>query len=136
MTFEVKNIEDWDIFVEQILPLLKHKILLLKGDLGAGKTTLSQRLVNKIGSRDVVTSPTYSIVNEYTSPRGTIFHFDLYRVNHIEELFDIGIDEYLEKAYLSIIEWPNIYEKELEGVGVHEISIENKEGIRLVRFTY
>lgn len=56
-----------------------------------GKTTFSQYLVRNLGSNDVVSSPTYALVNEYQSPKGKIFHFDLYRVNEIEEVFDIGI---------------------------------------------
>lgn len=110
-TFEVKSIEDWESLIDEILPLIKHKILLLKGNLGAGKTTFTQSLVKKMGSKDEVNSPTYSLVNEYLSPKGHIFHFDLYRVENIEELFDIGIEEYLDSGVLSIIEWPKFMKK-------------------------
>lgn len=133
-TFEVKSIEDWESLIDEILPLIKHKILLLKGNLGAGKTTFTQSLVKKMGSKDEVNSPTYSLVNEYLSPKGHIFHFDLYRVENIEELFDIGIEEYLDSGVLSIIEWPEIYEKELEDFSYHEMRIENKLGVRKVEF--
>lgn len=87
-----------------------------------------------MGSKDEVNSPTYSLVNEYLSPKGHIFHFDLYRVENIEELFDIGIEEYLDSGVLSIIEWPEIYEKELEDFSYHEMRIENKLGVRKVEF--
>ena len=64
-TFHIENIEDWQKVVDEILPNLKHNILLLKGNLGAGKTTFSQFLMKSLGSTDEVSSPTYAIVNEY-----------------------------------------------------------------------
>lgn len=134
LEFKVHKLEDWEAFVDEILPLIKHKILLLKGNLGAGKTTFSQVLVKKLGSDDEVSSPTYSIVNEYKAPEGKIFHFDLYRMNDLEEIYDIGIEEYLDSGLLSIIEWPEIYEEELEGLEYHTMKIENNNGIREISF--
>lgn len=134
MTLEITKIEDWEKIVESIIPNLKHNILLLKGNLGAGKTTFTKTLVKALGSDDNVDSPTYALVNEYHSPKGKIFHFDLYRVESVEELYDIGIDEYLDSGFLSIIEWPEVYEEELQGLSFHEIRIENNLGIRKVEF--
>lgn len=134
MTFEITKIEDWEKLAEKIIPQLKHNLLLLKGNLGAGKTTFTKSLVKALGSDDNVDSPTYALVNEYHSPKGKIFHFDLYRVESIEELYDIGIDEYLDSGFLSIIEWPEVYEEELQGLSFHEIKIENNLGIRKVEF--
>lgn len=134
MTFEITKIEDWEKLAEKIIPQLKHNILLLKGNLGAGKTTFTKSLVKALGSDDNVDSPTYALVNEYNSPKGKIFHFDLYRVESVEELYDIGIDEYLDSGFLSIIEWPEVYEEELQGLSFHEIKIENDLGIRKVEF--
>lgn len=133
-TFKISTIEEWQWVIDTILPNLKHNILLLKGNLGAGKTTFTQYLLKSLGSNDEVSSPTYSIVNEYNSAKGKIFHFDLYRMNDINEVFDIGIEEYLDNAYLSIIEWPEIYEEELKGLQFHQISIENIEGVRNISF--
>lgn len=127
MVFEVKNFEDWEKVIEEIVPKIKYKILLLKGDLGAGKTTFTKLLMEHLGSDDEVNSPTYALVNEYQCNFGKVFHFDLYRVNDIEELYDMGIEEYLETGYLSIIEWPEIYENELEGMEYHCIRIEADE---------
>lgn len=123
--FHIENIQDWQKVVDEILPNLKHNILLLKGNLGAGKTTFTQFLLKNMGSSDEVSSPTYAIVNEYNSPKGKIFHFDLYRMKSIEEVYDIGIDEYLDNAFLCIIEWPEIYEEELVDLPHHEMKIEN-----------
>ena len=134
MEFKLNKIEDWQKVVDEILPQLQHNILLLKGNLGAGKTTFTQFLLKKLGSNDEVSSPTYAIVNEYHSPKGKIFHFDLYRMKNIEEAYNIGIEEYLDNAFLNIIEWPEVYEDELYGLPFHEITIEKEEDIRIVNF--
>lgn len=130
----VVTINDWEKVTEEILPQLEHNILLLKGNLGAGKTTFTQFLIRKLGSTDEATSPTYTIVNQYNSPAGEIFHFDLYRLKNTGEVLDIGIDEYLDRAALCIIEWPDVYEAELEGIPHHEMRIENTGEGRTVFF--
>lgn len=134
MQFKINKIEDWQNVVDAILPNLQHNILLLKGNLGAGKTTFTQFLLKNLGSEDEVSSPTYAIVNEYHSPKGKIFHFDLYRMKSVAEVFDIGMDEYLDDAFLCIIEWPEIYKDELEGLPYHEMSIENTGDFREINF--
>ena len=134
MVFEVSSIENWKRITEEILPLIKKKILLLKGNLGVGKTTFTKCLLEKMGSEAEVNSPTYSLVNEYFTPNGKVFHFDLYRINDLEELFDVGIEEYIESGLLTIIEWPDIYEKELLEMDFHVMEIENNDGIRKVSF--
>lgn len=131
MQLKINKIEQWQEVVNTLLPL-QHNILLLKGNLGAGKTTFTQCLLKNLGSRDEVSSPTYSIVNEYDSPNGKIFHFDLYRMKNIEEVYDIGIDEYLDNGYLCIIEWPEIYEEELKELPHHQIIIENIDNERVI----
>ena len=134
MTFEIKTLDEWQTVIDTILPQLQHNILLLKGNLGAGKTTFSKYLVENLGSSDEVSSPTYSIVNEYHTPKGKIFHFDLYRMKSIEETYDIGIEEYLDNAFLNIIEWPEVYEDELYDLPYHEITIEKNDDLRIVNF--
>lgn len=134
MEFKLKKIEDWQKVVDEILPQLQHNILLLKGNLGAGKTTFTQFLLKKLGSNDEVSSPTYAIVNEYHSPKGKIFHFDLYRMKNIDEVYDIGMEEYLDNAFLCIIEWPEIYEEELADFPHHEMKIENLGDERVIIF--
>lgn len=133
MQFELTKTEDWQQVAEAIIPQLHHPILLLKGNLGAGKTTFTQYLLKNLGSPDEVSSPTYALVNEYRVPQGTVFHFDLYRMKKAEEVYDIGMEEYLDEAWLCIIEWPEIYEEELPD-GYHEITIEQQNGHRLVNF--
>lgn len=134
MEFKINTIEDWQEIVDTLIPQLQHNILLLKGNLGAGKTTFTQFLLKSLGSHDEVNSPTYSIVNEYNTPKGKIYHFDLYRLKNIEEVYDIGIEEYLDNAFLCIIEWPEVYEDELYGLEYHEMSIINTGENREVSF--
>jgi tRNA threonylcarbamoyladenosine biosynthesis protein TsaE len=134
MQFTIHQINDWQKVVDSILPELKHNILLLKGNLGAGKTTFTQFLLKNLGSQDEVNSPTYSIVNEYSSPKGKIYHFDLYRLKNIEEVYDIGIEEYLDNAFLCIIEWPEVYEDELYGLNYHAMNINNTGESREITF--
>lgn len=134
MQFTIKSIDDWQEIVDKIVPEIKHNILLLKGNLGAGKTTFTQFLMKKLGSGNEVSSPTYSIVNEYNTPQGKVFHFDLYRLKNIDEVYDIGIEEYLDNAFLCIIEWPEVYEDDLYGLKFHEISIINTGEEREISF--
>ena len=134
MQFTIHQLEEWKDIVNQIIPNLQHNILLLKGNLGAGKTTFSQFLLKEMGSLDEISSPTYSIVNEYDTPKGKVYHFDLYRLKSVEEAYDFGIEEYLDNGYLSIIEWPEIYTGELEGYDFHEMIITNTESGREIEF--
>lgn len=134
MQFTIHQLEEWKDIVNQIIPNLQHNILLLKGNLGSGKTTFSQFLLKELGSSDEISSPTYSIVNEYDTAKGKVFHFDLYRLKSVEEAYDFGIEEYLDNGYLSIIEWPEIYTDELEGYDFHEMIITNTESGREIEF--
>lgn len=134
LEFKIHTVEDWQKVTEEILPQLQHNILLLKGNLGAGKTTFTQFLLKHLGSSDEVSSPTYALVNEYSASQGKVYHFDLYRLNSIEEVYDIGMEEYLDEAFLCIIEWPEIYEEDLQAIPFHEMQIENQGDYREIRF--
>lgn len=85
------------------------QVIALIGDLGAGKTTLSQGIVSGIGYTDHVTSPTFSLMQEYLGGRLEVYHFDFYRVNHEHELIELAWDEILERGGLVIVEWPALY---------------------------
>ena len=80
-------------------------VIAYKGDLGAGKTAFTRGLARGLGSADPVTSPTYTIVNEYLSGRLPLFHFDMYRLGSSEDLWDIGWDDYLERGGVCAVEW-------------------------------
>lgn len=135
MIFKIQNVEDWQQVIDAIMLDFQHPILLLKGNLGAGKTTFTKELLVKLGSTNEVSSPTYSIVNEYDTPKGKVFHFDLYRLKNIEEVYDIGMDDYLRQGVLSIIEWPEVYEEDLLGLPYHVLTIAKEEEMRLVEFS-
>ena len=130
----LEKLEDWQRVIDNILPQLKYNILLLNGDLGAGKTTFTKFLLARLGSSDEVSSPTYSIVNEYDTENGKVYHFDLYRMSSIEEVYDIGIEEYLYNGFLNIVEWVDVYLPELYDTPYHQLNIEEKEGKRYVKF--
>ena len=97
--------------IDEISKLLiknvSSKILLLYGDMGSGKTTLIKSIVKNLGSDDEVSSPTFSIVNAYEMPDDIIYHFDLYRLENIEEAYNFGIEEYIYSNHWVIIEWPD-----------------------------
>ena len=80
-------------------------VIAYRGDLGAGKTAFSRGLARGLGVTDRVTSPTYTIVNEYLGGRMPLFHFDMYRLGSEDELFDIGWDDYLERGGVCAVEW-------------------------------
>ena len=80
-------------------------ILAYRGDLGAGKTAFTRGLAKGLGCTDMVTSPTYTIVNEYISGRLPLFHFDMYRLRSSDDLFDIGWEDYLERGGVCAVEW-------------------------------
>jgi tRNA threonylcarbamoyladenosine biosynthesis protein TsaE len=83
-----------------------YTVWLLVGDMGSGKTTLAKQIVRETGVASLVTSPTFSIVNQYGEPGGTtIYHFDFYRVNNVVEALDLGFEEYLASGNLCLIEW-------------------------------
>ena len=91
----------------QIIDASANKTLLFYGSMGVGKTTLIKEIVKQLGVDDVVSSPTFSLVNEYESSKGeTIYHFDFYRIQSEEEALDIGIEEYFYNNNWCFIEWP------------------------------
>ena len=106
--------------LDEVLFLLNNElkttsVLLLEGDLGAGKTTFTKRLLLQRGISKEVSSPTFNIVNTFKTDEGfNVHHFDLYRIKHIEELYEIGFWEYLDSGDLCIIEWPEIIEDYLD----------------------
>ena len=85
--------------------LMPGDVLAYRGDLGAGKTAFTRGLARGLGCREQVTSPTYTIVNEYLGGRLPLFHFDMYRLRSADDLWDIGWDDYLDRAGVCAVEW-------------------------------
>jgi len=102
---------DFDEIEGAVEAILKHahsKIILFQGPMGSGKTTLIKSMVRKLGSSDPVTSPTFTLMNEYFAAKNQIYHYDFYRIKNLTETMDFGFDEYLEKYAWHLIEWPDI----------------------------
>ena len=87
----------------QVIPA--GSIIAYRGDLGAGKTAFTRGLARGLGTAEMVTSPTYTIVNEYLGGRCPLFHFDMYRLRSSDDLFDIGWDDYLDRCGVCAVEW-------------------------------
>lgn len=105
-------IENESKLKEAALSLLKfaegEKILLFQGEMGAGKTSLIKSICLQLGMLENVSSPTYSLVNEYVYSHGKIFHFDFFRIKNESEAFDLGFEEYLTSGDYCFIEWPEM----------------------------
>ena len=104
---------------EQIGAFLAEKlhpgtVIAYRGDLGAGKTAFTRGIAKGLGCTDCVTSPTYTIVNEYLSGRMPLFHFDMYRLASADDLWDIGWEDYLDRGGVCAVEWSENVEEALE----------------------
>ena len=103
------------------------------GEMGAGKTTFIRYITEQLGSNDRVSSPTYGIINEYSLPGGnSIYHFDFYRINKLEEAIDIGTDDYLNSENMCFIEWPEKIDSILPAHFV-KITILVEQELRIIR---
>ena len=102
------GLQDIPKVAAKILQTVNSKNLLFHGDMGMGKTTLIKEIIKQLGVTDTVSSPTYSIVNEYKTPTNeTVYHFDFYRINSDEEAMDFGLEEYFDHKAWCFMEWPN-----------------------------
>lgn len=128
------DLNDLDDVANQVIDSLKSKILLFYGDMGVGKTTLIKAIIKALGSNDEVSSPSFSIVNEYELKGDKVYHFDLYRINDLEEAYNFGIEEYLYSNHWIIIEWPEVIEDILtDEIDIINLKIrsENKRNLKL-----
>jgi tRNA threonylcarbamoyladenosine biosynthesis protein TsaE len=104
-----------------------HRVFAFYGKMGAGKTTFIQAICNALGSDDIVTSPTFAIINEYsTKDLSTVFHFDFYRIEDLEEAYDLGYEDYIYSGSYCFIEWPEMIEPLLPK-NIIEVKIEVQE---------
>lgn len=122
MEIEVKNLAGLDEAAQKVLEFAQNeRFFIFEGDMGAGKTTFIKALSKALGVTDVVSSPTFSIVNEYEGKDGIIYHFDFYRLKNLQEAYDIGYEEYFYSENICLIEWP---EKVEELLPEHYVKIE------------
>ena len=133
-------------FIEKVLP--EHSVIAFYGAMGAGKTTFIKALCEELGVTDTVTSPTFALVNEYCIPRsrrnenppvggrleGAIFHFDFYRIKRLEEVYDMGYEDYFyQKNALCLIEWPELVEELLPDDALRVEISEESDGTRKIK---
>ncbi|WP_299437018.1 tRNA (adenosine(37)-N6)-threonylcarbamoyltransferase complex ATPase subunit type 1 TsaE [uncultured Aquimarina sp.] len=100
------SLEDLAQTAQKLIDNASNKTLLFNAEMGVGKTTLIKEICKQLGVTDIISSPTYSLVNEYKGETDLIYHFDFYRIQHEEEAYDIGFEEYLDTDAWIFIEWP------------------------------
>ena len=111
-----------------------RKVFAFYGKMGAGKTTFIKAICEELGVEDVITSPTFAIINEYSGKDDTIYHFDFYRIKKLEEVYDMGYEDYFYSGALCFIEWPELIEEVLPEDAVKVQIIEKEDGTRAVLF--
>lgn len=133
MTYQAGTLSELSEAAKIILENLEHKVVLFEGEMGAGKTTLIKEMLKQAGSSDRGASPTFSLVNEYLTPKGKIYHFDLFRVKSEEEALDFGIEEYLDSGHFCFIEWPDTI-RSLIPEKHHSVKIIVESNTRIIKF--
>ena len=129
MQFTTNQVKETRALGQQLAERLKPgQIVAFTGDLGAGKTAFVSGMAQGLGISDRVTSPTFTIVNEYEGGRLPLFHFDLYRLSSAEELFDIGWEDYLARGGVCAVEWSENAAQALEGEPVIRVDIQRGSG--------
>ena len=122
----------------------QHRVFAFYGGMGAGKTTFIKAVCEQLGVEDVITSPTFAIVNEYTMDNPQlpvsglqsqkVYHFDFYRIKKLEEVYDMGYEDYFYSGSLCFIEWPELIEEILPDDAVRVSITEQEDGSRIVSF--
>lgn len=133
MEFIIHNLNELPEVSKAIFDNLRYKLITFEGEMGAGKTTFIKEFVKTLGTSDEVSSPTFSIVNEYDTDNGKVYHFDFYRLNHEDEALDFGIEEYLYSNNYCLMEWPNKIANFIPEEH-HTITIQNIDGARHLNF--
>lgn len=108
MNFKVERMDQLEDIAKVLLATYSCKVWTFTGNLGAGKTTFIKSICKVLGVVDHISSPTFSIINEYRTSSNSVFHMDWYRLDNIDQLVNIGIDEYLESGSRCLIEWPEV----------------------------
>ena len=131
MTVITKSPEQTELLGKKLAAFLRPgDVIAYYGDLGAGKTAFTRGLAAGLGIREAVTSPTYTIVNEYLSGRMPLFHFDMYRLASSDDLWDIGWEDYLERGGVCAVEWSENVADAMEGairVDIAKLSDDTRE---------
>ena len=135
MEIKIQDLEHINEAAKQFVAQIgDHKVFAFHGSMGAGKTTFIKAVCEELGVEDVITSPTFAIINEYTGQEGTIYHFDFYRIKKLEEVYDMGYEDYFYSGALCFIEWPELIEEVLPEDAVKVSITEKEDGSRAILF--
>ena len=133
MEIKIENTQNLAVAAQKFVDEMgENRVFAFYGKMGAGKTTFIKAICEALGVEDVVTSPTFAIVNEYADAKGEpVYHFDFYRIKNLREAYDIGCEEYFYSGYPCFIEWPELVEELLpeDTVSVRIEVLENEERI-------
>ena len=124
------SLEDVSSIAKEIIDSVENKVLLFFGEMGVGKTTLIKEICKQLNVKDRISSPTFSLVNEYrTNKNEIVYHFDFYRIENEEEAYDIGIEDYFDSDNWCFIEWPKNVENllPLKTVEIHLSILDNNQ---------
>ena len=137
MNIQITDIEHIGEAARQFVSQIGDRhVFAFYGSMGAGKTTFIKAICEELGVEDVITSPTFAIVNEYTTPsEEAIYHFDFYRIKKLEEVYDMGYEDYFYSGSLCLIEWPELIEELLPEDAVKVNITEQEDGSRNVEFS-
>ena len=109
------------------------KVVAFYGKMGAGKTTFIKAICEELGVEDVITSPTFALVNEYTAGNGApVYHFDFYRIKRLDEVYDMGYEDYFYGGNLCLLEWPELIEDILPDDAMRVSIMEQEDGSRVI----
>lgn len=136
MTLIINNLEGIHDVARQFIEKIGGKrVLAFYGKMGAGKTTFIKAVCEVLGVTDVITSPTFAIVNEYTDGEGApVYHFDFYRIKKIEEVYDMGYEDYFYSGNICLMEWPELIEDLLPDDALRITISEAADGKRQIEF--
>lgn len=134
MQIIINSLEDIATAAKQFVDNIgDRRIFAFYGSMGAGKTTFIKAICEELGVEDVITSPTFAIVNEYTTGEGDpLYHFDFYRIKKLDEFFDMGGEDYFNSGSLCFIEWPELIEEVMPEDAVNVTIEEQPDGSRMV----
>lgn len=137
MEIKITSLNDIDNAAKAFVKAMdQNTVYAFYGKMGAGKTTFIKAVCEALGVTEVVNSPTFSIVNEYRSETTgeLIYHFDFYRIKKLDEVYDMGYEDYFYSGALCFIEWPELIEELLPGDAVKVDIAEQEDGSRIVKF--
>lgn len=136
MKIKIESLDNIHVAAKEFIANIgTGKVFAFYGKMGAGKTTFIKAICEELGVNDVITSPTFAIVNEYTADNDTpIYHFDFYRIKKLEEVYDMGYEDYFYSGNLCLLEWPELIEDILPEDVTKVTITEQEDGTRLVEF--